>query len=70
MILLSPSGLFALNSFFPAKNSKVAIIKTKSATPAFFFHLLLSFPSLFLFLLSFPIVTMVLELLGLKRHAF
>ena len=70
MILLSPSGLFALNSFFPAKNSKVAIIKTKSATTAFFFHLLLSFPSLFLFLLSFPIVTMVLELLGLKRHAF
>ena len=49
--------------------SKVAIIKTKSATIAFF-RLLLSFSSLFLFLFSFSFVTMILELLGLKKHAF
>ena len=46
--------------------SKVAIIKTKSATIAFFL-LLISFSSLSLFLLSFFFVTVILELLGLKK---
>ena len=46
--------------------SKVAIIKTKSATIAFFL-LLLSFYSLSLFLLSFFFVSVILELLGLKK---
>ena len=46
--------------------SKVAIIKTKSATIAFFL-LLLSFSSLSLFLLSFFFVSVILELLGLKK---
>ena len=61
LITLSPNGPFVSNSFFRPKTiSKVAIIKTKSATIAFFF----------LFLLSFSFVTMILELLGLKKHAF
>ena len=61
LITLSPNGSFVSNSFFRPKTiSKVAIIKTKSATIAFFF----------LFLLSFSFVTMILELLGLKKHAF
>ena len=46
--------------------SKVAIIKTKSATIAFFL-LLLSFSSVSLFLLSFFFVSVILELLGLKK---
>ena len=60
--------LSASNSYFRAKTiSKVAIIKTKSATIAFF-----SLPP-FLFLTlsfspSFSFVTVVLELLGLKKH--
>ena len=38
LITLSPNGLFVSNSFFRPKTiSKVAIIKTKSATIAFFF---------------------------------
>ena len=53
---------------------KVAIIKTKSATIAFFssppfLFLALSF-SPFLFLLSIFFVIMILELLRLKKHAF
>ena len=68
---LSPSGPFTSDSvFWPKTNSKVAIIKTKSATIAFFFVLFLSFSSLVLFLLSFFFVTVILELLGLKKHAF
>ena len=61
---------FYVGQCFLAKNSKVAIIKTKSATIAFFFVLFLSFSSLLLFLLSFFFVTVILELLGLKKHAF
>ena len=62
--------LFASNSFFrPRTIFKVAVIKTKSATIAFFssppFHLLA-----LLFLLSFSFVTVILELLGLNKHAF
>ena len=69
--MLPPNGPFASNSNFrPKIISKVAIIKTKSKTIAFFFLLLLSFSSLFLFLLSFSFVSMILELLGLKKHAF
>ena len=49
----------------PFASNKVAIIKTKSATIAFF-----SFSSLFLLLLSFSFVTVILELLGLKKPAF
>ena len=52
----SPNGPFASN--------KVAIIKTKRATIAFFL-----FSSLFLFLLSFSFVAVIVELLGLKKHA-
>ena len=54
-------------------SSKVAILKTKSVTITFFL-LPLSLSSLFLFLflflLSFSFVTMILELLGLKKPAF
>ena len=38
--------------------------------PLLFFLFLLPFSSLFLFLLSFSFVTMILELLGLKKPAF
>ena len=55
--------------FFSAKNSKVTIIKTKSATIAFLL-LLLSFFSLFLFPLSFSFVNWFSELLGLKKPPF
>ena len=41
--------------------SKIAITKIKSASIAFFSFLLLSFSSLFLFLLSFSFVTVILE---------
>ena len=56
--------------FFGQKsNSKVAIIKTKSATTAFF-----SSPPLFLlalsFFLSFSLVSVILELIGPKKPAF
>ena len=62
---LSPNRPFASNSFFRPKTIfKEAIIKTNSATIAFFspFFLLLT--------LSFSFVTMILELLGLKKRAF
>ena len=62
LITLSPIRPFASNSFFFI--SKVAIIKTKSVTLLFFFS------SLFLFLLSFSFVTVILELLALKKLAF
>ena len=58
--------------FWPKTNSKVAIIKTNSATIAFFF-LLSSFPSPRPCFFSFPlisIVTVIFELLGLNKHAF
>ena len=58
---------FCIEQLFSAK---VAIIKTKSATIAFFFLLLLSFFLLFLFLLSFSLITVILEILGLKKPAF
>ena len=45
------------------------LIKIKSVTIAFFL-LLLSFSSLFLFLLSFFFVSVILELLRLKKPAF
>ena len=51
--------------FFSAKNSKVTIIKTKSATIAFF--LLLSFFSLFLFLLSSSFVTLIFRASRVKE---
>ena len=52
--------------FRPKTISKVAIIKTKSATIAFFF-----FSSLILFLLSFSFVTVILEpFLGLRNLPF
>ena len=41
---------------------KVAIIKTRSA--------FLSFSSVFLFLLSFSFVTVILQLMGLKKPTF
>ena len=66
LITLSLNGTFVSNSFLRRKTIyKVAIIKTKSATIAFFL-----FSLLFLFLLSFFFVTVILELLGLKRLAF
>ena len=68
--MLSPNGPFASNSFFRPKTlSKVAIIKTKSATMVFFF----SCPPFLLLALSFfpfSFVSVILELLGLKKHAF
>ena len=65
----SPNGPFASNRVFRLKTttktvSKVAIIKTKRTTTAFFL-----FSSLFLFLLSFSFVAVIVELLGLKKHA-
>ena len=64
----SPNGPFASNRVFRLKTtktvSKVAIIKTKRATISFFL-----FSSLFLFLLSFSFVAVIVELLGLKKHA-
>ena len=58
--------------FWPKTNSKVAIIKTNSTTIAFFFSFFsLPFPRPCFF--SFPLisfVTVILELLGLKKHAF
>ena len=67
---------FCVRQFFRPKTIfKVAILKTKSATIAFFLLLLSSsslllFLFLFLFLLSSSFVTMILELLGLKKPAF
>ena len=55
--------------FRPNTISRVAIIKTTS-TKIVFCLLLLSFSSLFLFLLSFSLVTMILKLLRLKKPAF
>ena len=64
----SSNGPFGSNRVFRLKTtktvSKVAIIKTKRATISFFL-----FSSLFLFLLSFSFVAVVVELLGLKKHA-
>ena len=64
----SPNGPFASNRVFRLKTtktvSKVAIIKTKRATISFFL-----FSSLFLFLLSSSFVVVIVELLGLKKHA-
>ena len=51
---LSPNGSFASNNFFGQKLSKVANIKTKSATIAFF--LFSSFPSARSFFFSFPLL--------------
>ena len=61
---------FWVEHFFrPNTISRVAIIKTTS-TKIVFCLLLLSFSSLFLFLLSFSFVTMILKLLRLKKPAF
>ena len=64
----SPNGPFASNGVFRLKTtktvSKVAIIKTKRAAISFFL-----FSSVFLFLLSFSFVAVIVELLGLKKHA-
>ena len=70
LITLSPNGPFALNSFFRPKTiSKVAIMKTNSATgPLLFFFLLLSFSSPFLFLLSFSFVTIRLVFKNSARY--
>ena len=69
-ITLSPNGPFGSNTFFrPNTISRVAIIKTTSPKIVFCL-LLLSFSSLFLFLLSFSFETMILKLLRLKKPAF
>ena len=70
--MLSPNGPFASNSFFRPKTiSKVAIIKPRVQRLLFFSLLLLSFSSLFLlFLFPSIFVTVILELLGLKKRAF
>ena len=49
---------------------KVVIIKTKSATIAFFLFSSFPSPHSFFFSFPFPFVTMILELLGLKKPAF
>ena len=56
---------FCVQQFFFRPISKVAIIKTESATIAFFF-----FSSLFLFLHSFSFIRVIFELLGFKKPAF
>ena len=62
---------FGPTAFFRPKTiSKVAIIKTKSATISFFSLLLLSSSSLFLFLLSFSFVSVILELIAHEKPAF
>ena len=61
--------IFCQNSIFRPKISIVAIIKTKSATAAFSL-LLLSFSSLFVFLLSFSFITAILELFLTPFDAF
>ena len=61
--------VFCQNSIFRPKISIVAIIKTKSATAAFSL-LLLSFSSLFVFLLSFSFITTILELFLTPFDAF
>ena len=67
---LSPNGPVSSNCVSrPKIISKVAMMKTTSAAMLFAL-LLLSFSSLFLFLLSFSFVTVILELLGLKNPAF
>ena len=68
LITLSPNGPFASNSFFRPKTiSRVAIIKTKSAAIVFFF----SSPRSFFFSFPFSVfVTVIFELLGLKKLAF
>ena len=70
LTILSPNGPFASNRFFSAK--KVAIIKLRKQLLLFSSSssLLLSFSSLFLFLLSFSFVAVDLELPGLKKPAF
>ena len=68
--MLSPNGPFASNSFFRPKTiSKVAIIKPRVQRLLFFF----SSPPFLLLALSFipfSFVTVILELLGLKKRAF
>ena len=61
--------VFCQNSIFRPKISIVAIIKTKSATAAFSL-LLLSFSSLFVFLLSFSFIIAILELFLAPFDAF
>ena len=71
LTMLSPNGPLASNSCFRRKTiSKVAIIKLTVQLLLFLASLLLSFSSLFLFLLSFSFVAVDLELLGLKKPAF
>ena len=70
---VTPKYTFRRIAFFRPKNriSKVAIIKTKSATIAFVCPLLLSSSSLFLFLLFFFYFAGVFfELIGHKKPAF
>ena len=68
--MVSPNGPFASNSFFRPKTiSKVAIIKPRVQRLLFFF----SSPPFLLLALSFipfSFVTVILELLGLKKRAF
>ena len=61
--------VFCQKSIFRPKISIVAITKTKSATAAFSL-LLLSFSSLFVFLLSFSFITAILELFLAPFDAF
>ena len=56
--------IFCVQQFFRPKISKVANIKTKSATIAFF-----SSPTFFLLALSFYLSPFVLELIGFKKPA-
>ena len=57
---------FCVEQFLSAKNYLQSSYN-KRVQPLLFSLLLLSFSSLFLFLLSFSFVTMILELLGLKK---
>ena len=63
---LFPSNIFF---FFPPV-SNVAIIKTKSATIAFFSSPPFFLLALFLFLLSFSFVSVILEFIGPKKLLF
>ena len=64
-------NLFRPTVYFGQKLSKVAIIKTKSTTIAFFLFSFLPSPrTFFFFSLSFSFVTVIWKLLGLKKPAF
>ena len=67
---LQPNGSFSVQQFFFPPVSNVAIIKTKSATIAFFSSPPFFLLALFLFLLSFSFVSVILEFIGPKKLPF